>query len=376
MLGDLVDKQKFRGTPENDKEMGLNVDFARRYLENFAGKGCYEEVNICSPESLQEEKEKLRLLRRPGYSPKKILSVGIGSGAELISLADIFDSEKTEISGLDISSKTLSTVKERLEKQKLNVNLILGSGLDLPVPKHSLDGIIESSFLHEIYSYIPDGKKALKVAISEVIDKLAEGGLFLLRDFSAPRDIRIELSFKTNFAERFYEYFVQHYRAFESCDVSADNIKKERSSGSEVYPKYSSTHPISISLPQASEFMLHFRNFYENYMTGTVTFEDMNWKEINETYLVPNPDKNSTTPMIKQEYIEMVLNVANEVLRGTELKLICVQDHISERALTAAFLREHFSLSFPDIQTEDRTEKDLFLESTGKMELLFEMIRE
>ncbi len=360
--------------PQKLGKSEADIVFTRKYLDATSGKGCYEETYLESPEERLATKEKLKPLKYFLSSPREVVSVGVGSGAEVLALIELFGSQETKITGLDLSVKTLETVRERLGRLQLTANLITGSAIDMPFPKDSIDTFVESSLLHEIYSYVSRGRAAWKRDITEVAEKLSENGIFLLRDFSAPHETYIKLTFKTDFSKRFYEYFSKQYRTFEGWDeANLEGIEDRRGTDDEDYPKLSpTTSSILISMPKAAEFMLHFRYFYENYMAGTTNFDDVNWKEVNETYLVPNPNRDDTTPMPREEYVQMVLDVANGALKDTSYKFICIQNMVSQRLETAAFLREHFSIR---TSGKENDAEEQFLQITEKMELVFRKVK-
>lgn len=232
---------------------------------------------------------------------------------------------------------------------------------------------MESSLLHEIYSYVSNGRMAWKKAITEVAEKLSENGIFLLRDFSTPQETYVKLTFKTDFARNFYTYFSKYYRTFEGWDsTDLDKIEDKRKSNTSDYPSLDSTSSTLISLPIAAEFMLHFRYFYENYMNGTTNFNDTKWKEINETYLIPHPNSTKTVPMSREEYVQTVLNVANTAIKDTNYRLICIQNAVSQRLETTEFFGEHFSLRAGGDQNNS---EELLLQVTEKMELVFRKVR-
>jgi hypothetical protein len=225
--------------------------------------------------------------------------------------------------------------------------------------------------MHEIYSYIPDGKQAWRQAVREVATKLAENGAFLLRDFAAP-DVRcvITMHIASNVARRFYEYFREHYRVFASQrkeDVAAF-IEKRAPNDNDYPPVYKETGVVQLLYARAAEVILHFHNFYRD----GIKLGNIDWKEINESYLPPHPSHNPAMAMSKQEYIEAVLAEGNKALANTPYTFICVQDASSERPETSKLLAEHFSLQLPE---SEMTSEQLVNGVTKKMELVFKKIR-
>jgi hypothetical protein len=274
---------------------------------------------------------------------------------------------------MDLSQKAMDNVKRTLEERGLKANLILGSAIEKHFPNDSIDVFVESSLLHEIYSYVSEGKKAWKKAIEVVAEQMAEGGIFLLRDFSSPKyDKYVELTLTADISKRFYEYFKKSYRRFEGWNKSdIDNIRNIEEPEYNRYPE-SVENKVILNSSKSAEFLLHFKNFYQDYTNNTVTFNDPKWKEINETYYIPNPYKQDFVPMSITEYADAVLKTANDNLLDTPYKLICVQKETSQRIKTAEFLKNYFYLKAIDAST---SEQELFQETTAKMELVFKKIR-
>ena len=348
-------------------DIGLNVDFAKGYLETKAGGGCYLDTS----ESFDLAEAKIAPLKKFLPHPKDVVSVGVGTGEELHAIAKIYKDELAVIHGLDLSSKSLLIAKERLLKYGLNPDMIEGSAINLPFANHNVDGIIESSILHEIYSYVPDGKSAWKKAISEVALKLSEGGIYLLRDFSGPANKGdVQLSLTSDIAKNFYKYFKKYFRNFTLCDPEyVKNIIDKRAQNNSDLPEYDpQSHVVTLPFGMAAEVVLHFRNFYDNYTKGITNLNDADWKEINESYLPPNPSLSGTHTMTKDEYMETVLVEANNALENTGYKIVCVQNESSVRPEMVKFLADHFVLN---IQDSGESSRDLLSEVTQKMELVF-----
>ncbi len=133
---------------------------------------------------LEKTRAKLKQLAQFLPNPGVVVSVGIGSGEKAQAAAELF--KGAQIHGLDISRQAILSAQEKLTLSGMKDNWIEGSATKMPFRENSIDGFIMSAILHEIYSYIPDGKQAWSQAIKEVATKLAENGAFLLRDFAAP----------------------------------------------------------------------------------------------------------------------------------------------------------------------------------------------
>ncbi len=357
---------------ENVNDLGIEVIFTREYLDKTSGSGCYEETNLGSPEQLAFAKRKLKSVLDFHKNPKSVLSVGVGSGAELLALNELFGARDVTIIGLDLSSMVIEKAKAKLERYGISPEFIVGSAIDLPFENCSIDIVIESAILHEIYSYVPEGKRAWKKAIADVAICLSENGIFLLRDFSSPMEKEIELEFKSSFARKVYEYFVKYYRVFDNWDGGSVKILDKRTKFSKDYPEIGGKGTICLGMTKTAEFLLHFRNFLEDYSHNITGFARSDWKEINETYLVPHPDKAGVIPMPKDEYVNEVIITANNALKDSGYELVCLQDTLSKRPDTAKMLKEHFNIL--DVETGEEVDK-VFIQITEKMELVFKKIR-
>ncbi|MDE1856170.1 MAG: methyltransferase domain-containing protein, partial [Candidatus Micrarchaeota archaeon] len=361
-------------------EAGLDPTFAKEYLNKTTHIEYYKKINMGTPESFIATKAKLEKIK-PFLKRqlKEVVSIGVGAGEELQAAASVFN--RATISGIDLVDGALRLTKENMDKYGLKAELIRASGTQLPFAKESVDVVVESATLHEIYSYMPNGKLAWKRAIQEVANCLAEDGVFLLRDFSAPSsEIIVTLTIKPDsqmaeFETKFYDYFRQYYRVFESwTENGANKIEDRRAPSDPDYPEIDSkTRKIKLTFDRAAEFLLHYRNFYEDHRNELVEFRDPKWKEINETYLPPNPDKKGFMSMPKEEYIGMILEVANLSLAASPYKIVCVKDEASSREETTKFLMDGFSLTVTDDDT--KTETELFNQITEKMELIFKKVR-
>lgn len=371
-----------QNTQNNDGENitpsieGLDVGFARDYLETTANVGYYEGINHGTPESFVLAVSKLEPIKHFLPNPKNIISVGVGAGEEIQALAHLYEDVPVEIYGLDLSPRALLLAKDRLEKWGLTMNMIEGSAINLPLEDESVDGFVESAILHEIYSYVPDGKMAWETAITEISRTLSENGVYLLRDFAAPSspNALVELVLSTEMAQQFYDYFREHFRTFVSWDQeSAAEIMDRRSPSDGDYPEFDSvTKSVVLPLGKVSELVLHFRNFYDNFSKNLVTIGDSSWKEINESYLPLNPKLEVNEVMPIDEYVAVVLEVANSFLADSDYQIVCVQSDSSNRPDTAKFLSNHFSIQADDV---NMSSIDLLNDMVRKMELVFMKVK-
>ena len=118
---------------------------------------------------------------------KNILDVGPGGGA----LMDLIEERDPSLNvyGIDISANVIDTLSKKKLKEKKAWNLVKGDALNLQdyFEKGSLDTIIYSSIIHELYSYIPyEGKKfninTVIKALKSAYDILSVNGRIIIRD--------------------------------------------------------------------------------------------------------------------------------------------------------------------------------------------------
>jgi len=373
--GSKVPHEPVQGKTDGDPS-GLDVHFAREYLESTAEVGYYEGINLGTPESLTVTKGKLEQLAQFLDKPRDVVSVGVGSGEEVQAAVELFAPGGTRIHGLDLSPRAISFAKERLARYGMDAHLVEGSAIDMPFAENSIDGFIMSAILHEIYSYVPDGKQAWGQAIGQVATKIAENGAFLLRDFAAPQiKETVTMHMTSDIAGQFYDYFREQHRVFTSWGEKevAAIIEKRTPNDGDYPPVDENTGVVQLPYARAAEVLLHFRNFYNDYSRGMTTLGDPHWKEINESYLPPHPYQNPSVAMSKHEYIEAVLSEGNKALADTPYTFVCVQDAFSGRSETSRFLNDHFSLQLPGSQA---TSEQLVDGVTNKMELVFKKVRE
>ena len=124
-----------------------------------------------------------------------VLDVGPGGGA----LLDLIEKKmpNLDIKGIDLSENVINELTKKKLKENHIWNIIKGDALNLSkyFENNSIDTIIYSSIIHELYSYIPyNGKKfnkeTIKVALKEAYSILSIGGRIIIRDgiMSSPID--------------------------------------------------------------------------------------------------------------------------------------------------------------------------------------------
>lgn len=118
---------------------------------------------------------------------KKVLDVGPGGGGMLDLLEE--SGQDFDVFGIDISSNVIDELNKKKITENRKWNLIQGDALNLEnyFDKNSIDTIIYSSIIHELYSYIPfNGKKfnldTVVEALKSSYNIIPVGGRIIIRD--------------------------------------------------------------------------------------------------------------------------------------------------------------------------------------------------
>lgn len=116
-----------------------------------------------------------------------ILDVGPGGGALMDLILDNYKDKK--VFGIDISSNVIDELNKKELREKRSYNLVKGNALYLEkyFQKGSIDTIIFSSIIHELFSYIDyDGKKfnydTIKKCLISAYDIIPIHGRIIIRD--------------------------------------------------------------------------------------------------------------------------------------------------------------------------------------------------
>lgn len=117
----------------------------------------------------------------------KVLDIGPGGGV----LLDLLEERMPEVTpiGIDISSNVVEALLQRKQREGRQWEVLQGDALNLKdfVEIGSVDTVIFSSILHELYSYVPlNGKKfnhdTVSAALRSAFDVLSAGGVIIIRD--------------------------------------------------------------------------------------------------------------------------------------------------------------------------------------------------
>ena len=354
---------------EIQKEKSIATESARQHLDGVPDQ-YFEAINRYSEEEFQGFVKKLEPMRMFLKDPQSIASVGVGGGLELRVLHELFKDKNTKIIGIDLSRKALEVAREYLDKNNIEASLVQSGAVELPFKPNNtyINGMVLSAIIHEIYSYVHDGKFAWRKAIEEVSNTLSEDGVLLVRDFAAPKtNDLVELSFLNQETKDFYKYFRERFRTFKTWND--DEIKKI------VYKRVTlDDYPllledsVSVVLPfcMASELMLHYKNYVADLKNGAIVGFPDNWKEIDERYLIPDPESVALNVMDPEKYKDRILQCANDTLNTQGYKLECMLSETTNRLDTANELKKYFS-----IRHENLDQEELLRQATSKMELVF-----
>lgn len=115
----------------------------------------------------------------------RIADMGMGSGTATYFQALL--NPNTHVIGVDINPVSVDYASE---KYKLpNVSFIKGDIEDILFgPDELLDGILDSSSLHHVYTFNGYSKGHTRNAIRNQIAQLKEGGILVIRDFVEPEE--------------------------------------------------------------------------------------------------------------------------------------------------------------------------------------------
>lgn len=339
---------------------------------NAPGLAYFNAINGETPESLATRSNEIARLKRHLKTPQVVLSVGVGQGEEIHAIHQLY-SGSVKVIGVDMSNIALQAAKNRATENRLAAEFITGDATDLPLADESVDGVILSSLMHEVYSFSPNGKVAWNKAVQNAARVLKEDGCLLLRDSEAP-DLygNIQVQLKTPLSQEFYDYFAEEFRKFNGWK---DSLKATFESRFPTFPFRNNSTNVTLSVWQAAEFLFHFVNFSLGYPNDPNFIGNRNWKELNEIYYPPKDDA-SDEPMRMNEYVEEVLKQGDIALQDTEFAFIYADQDLSVRPRMRKPIEEHFFLANPDaLQISPGSSSNLVDHFINKMELVFKKVR-
>lgn len=365
-------EQKPPATGTQKPERAGAVDFAQNFLDKAVKTREYEDTAFDSPARFDFVRRKYESILSFASNPKRVVCIGVGGWEELFVLSSFFGTD-TVICGLDLSNKMAEWAKGNLAKHGIGSEIILGSAAKMPFADSSVDVFVASAVFHEIYSYAYDGNAALRDVLGEISRKLSDEGILLLRDFfcADPR-VHVELHLKTPLSRKFYDYFHTQYRVFSELKESVTGkMNGIRSGSDEDYPCPNGSDGITIPFRCAAEVLLHFKNFYEDYTNHAMIPFDPAWKEINETYLVPDPYCEDADKASEEESLAFLLRGLNDRVTADH-EVVCGQSKVSARPEHAALMAEHFSLC--DVNGPESKSYESILKATERKEFIFKKV--
>ncbi|MGX7628309.1 class I SAM-dependent methyltransferase [Bacillus thuringiensis] len=163
-----------------------------------------------------------------------IVDVGAGGGVMLDMIEE--ETEDKRIYGIDISENVIDTLKKKKQNEGRSWNVIKGDAINLSssFEKESVDTIVYSSILHELFSYIEyEGRKfnheVIKKGLQSAYEVLKPGGRIIIRDGIMTEDKRLMrvIRFKDAGGMKFLEQYVQEFKGrIIQYEVLADNTVK------------------------------------------------------------------------------------------------------------------------------------------------------
>ncbi|KAB7673094.1 class I SAM-dependent methyltransferase [Bacillus sp. B1-b2] len=148
-----------------------------------------------------------------------MIDIGAGGGVMLDILSEQHPTAK--VIGIDISTNVIEELEKRKVRENKNWNVKRADALELKNDFHlnSVDTIIFSSILHEMYSYIPfEGKKfnpdVIKHALRSAFNILKPGGRIIIRDgiMSEPTDQIRQVNFTQSKGIDFFKRYVNDFK--------------------------------------------------------------------------------------------------------------------------------------------------------------------
>ncbi|MGN8845175.1 class I SAM-dependent methyltransferase [Niallia sp. HCP3S3_B10] len=148
-----------------------------------------------------------------------MLDIGSGGGVMLDILSE--KHPHAEIIGMDISINVIEALEKRKRREKKSWLVKQADALQLKetFELNSIDTIIYSSILHEMYSYIPyNGKKFNREVIihslKSAFDVLKPGGRIIIRDgiMTEPKEELRQIEFKKSDGIEFFKRYVKDFK--------------------------------------------------------------------------------------------------------------------------------------------------------------------
>ena len=161
-----------------------------------------------------------------------ILDVGPGGGALMDLILD--SNPSLNVSGIDISENVINALNEKKKEENKKWNVIKGDALNLDkyLDNNSLDTIIYSSIIHELYSYIEfNGKKfnhdTIIKTLKTAYNVLKKNGRIIIRDgiMTEPKDIYRIIEFNNIEDLKILDAYCHDFKGREVTYEKIDNNK-------------------------------------------------------------------------------------------------------------------------------------------------------
>ncbi|MBS4759151.1 MAG: methyltransferase domain-containing protein [Clostridium sp.] len=243
----------------------------------------YESSMTFFPEYTKFFLENISSVRTKGT--KTILDVGSNQGELTRNIRKFYPQIKTI--NLDLTKELHKIAKEKDKNQKLhkNVKYMTGNAMKMPVLNNSIDAILFSRVIHEVYSYDSEALNAEKFSIDSVErtfleagKKLKRHGRIIMKDPAKPEDYNKLVSI-SDFSEK-DKFSFKNQEELKSADVTklkGINLLKRFCIEFEPADGYYIFNENSCIMPKwlASEYIRH-RKFNDT---------KLHWAdEINEQY--------------------------------------------------------------------------------------------
>ncbi|MFN2746491.1 class I SAM-dependent methyltransferase [Bacillus sp. z60-18] len=150
---------------------------------------------------------------------EKMLDIGAGGGVMLDLLTE--HHPEAEVIGIDLSVNVIEELQKRKVREHKPWQVKQADALDLPeyIEKESVDTIVFSSILHEMFSYIPyEGRKfnqrVIAKALRSSFDVLKPGGRIIIRDgiMTEAKDDTRRIRFKDPRGIDFLKRYVRDFK--------------------------------------------------------------------------------------------------------------------------------------------------------------------
>jgi len=161
----------------------------------------------------------------------KVLDIGPGGGVMLDMVKERYPEK--EVIGIDISKNVVEALEKKKKKENKTWDVVQGNALQLEdrFQENTVDTIIYSSIIHELFSYIPfEGEKfnykTIEVGLKSAFSVLKEGGRIIIRDgiMSDPKQSKRMIKFKD---EKGMDFLKRYASDFKGRNILFDMIDED-----------------------------------------------------------------------------------------------------------------------------------------------------